>query len=79
VDQKAFDLIKSRFTKAPIVAHYDPNKPCIVETNSSDYVTSGILAQPDDNKILHPVAFISAKMTLAECNFESMTLRVKSC
>jgi len=60
VDQKGFDLIKSRFNEAPILNHYDLNKLCIVDTDTSDFFTSGILSQVDDNQILHSVASIAA-------------------
>jgi len=68
-DEQAFEILKSKFTAAPILAHYNPERPCLVETDASDFVTSGILSQPDDNQIMHPIAFISAKMTPAECNY----------
>src|SRR5260221_7422071 len=62
-------MIESKFSAAPILGHYNPERTCLVETDASDFVTSGILSQPDDNQIMHPIAFISAKMTPAECNY----------
>ena len=46
----------------------------ILETDASDYVVSGILSQrhlnPESGKsTLHPVAYLSEKMTSAECNY----------
>ena len=41
-----------------------------METNSSDYVNAGVLSQPDNNGILHPVAYFSQRMSPAECNYE---------
>ena len=64
-----FEIWKSKFTTTPILAHYNPERYCLVETDASDFDTSGILSQPEDNQILHPVAFKSAKMTPAQCNF----------
>ena len=68
--QAAFDLMKKRITEAPILSHYNPDKACHLETDASDYVSAGILSQPDDDGILHPVAFFSKKMAPAECNYE---------
>jgi hypothetical protein len=41
-----------------------------VETDTSDYVSAGVLSQYDDEGILHPVAFLSKKHSPAECNYE---------
>ena len=38
--------------------------------DSSDFVSGGILSQPDDNGVLHPVAYFSKKHSLEECNYE---------
>jgi len=70
--EQVFDALKKAFISAPILHHFDPELETLVETNASDYVTSGILSQKHykNNKlILYPVAFISDKMTPAECNY----------
>ena len=46
----------------------------ILETDASDYIVSSILSQRHSdpltgNSILHPVAFLSEKMTPTECNY----------
>ena len=56
--------------ETPILIHFDPSKECYVETDSSDYVSAGVLFQEDDNGVLHPVAFFSKQMVPAECNYE---------
>jgi hypothetical protein len=68
--QEAFERLKSDFTSAPILRHFDPDREILVETDASDYVSAGILSQRDDNGILHPVAFFSKKHSPAECNYE---------
>ena len=68
--EKAFSELKQRVCEAPILPHFDPNEQCFVETNSSDYVNAGVLSQPDNNSILHPVAYFSRRMSPAECNYE---------
>jgi hypothetical protein len=41
-----------------------------METDASNYVSTGMLSQYDDNGILHPVTFFSKKHSPAECNYE---------
>ena len=71
-----FDELKARFCSAPVLKHFDPTLETILETHTSDYVVSGILpqrhidpAKPDSRGTLHPVAFLSEKMSPAECNY----------
>ncbi|EFZ03816.2 reverse transcriptase [Metarhizium robertsii ARSEF 23] len=68
--QEAFDTLKNSFTSAPILRHFDPTKEVFVECDASDFVSSGILSQEDDQGVLHPVAFMSRKYDPAECNYE---------
>ncbi len=57
-------------TKAPILAHYKQGVKTIMETDSSDYVSSRVLSQLGDDRLLHPVAFFSKNLNLFECNYE---------
>jgi hypothetical protein len=68
--QAAFELMKKTVTEAPILKHFDRTKTSYVEADASDYVTSGVLSQMDDDSILHPVAFFSKRLCPAECNYE---------
>ena len=65
----AFKGLKQRVCKALILKHFDPSKQCHVETDSSDYVSAGVLSQ-EHNGILHPVAYFSKRMVPAECNYK---------
>jgi hypothetical protein len=53
--------LKQEFTSFPILQHFNPQKPCIVSTDASDFAISGIFQQPNDDGILHP----SGKMDIA--------------
>ena len=68
--KKAFEALKMAFTTAPILQHFDFEKAIVVETDASDFVSAGVLSQPDDNGVLRPVAFFSKKHSPAECNYE---------
>ena len=67
--QRAFDELKKHFTSAPILRHFDPDLPCIVECDASDFVIGAILSQ-EVNGRLHPIAFHSRKMNKHEINYE---------
>jgi len=68
---KAFEALKHAFTTAPILAHFNPDNPIVVETDASDYAIAAIISQisPEDGDI-HPIAFYSRSMQPAELNYE---------
>ena len=70
MQQKAFDTLKEAFTTAPVLQHFDDNRPIVVETDSTNLVSAGVLSQCDDDGYLHPVEFYSKKHSPAECNCE---------
>jgi len=56
--QSAFEQLKTAFTTAPILCHFDPMLPTILEADSSDYALGAVISQHNpDNGVLHPVAF----------------------
>ena len=67
--QKAFDLLKDRFTTAPILAHFDASQEHILETDASDYAVGAVLLQKDTDDSIRPVGFISRTMNSAERNY----------
>jgi len=66
----AFKELKKRFTTAPILAHFDPTKPVIIESDTSDSTLGAVLSQRDDENRLHQLAFHSRKFQPAEINYE---------
>jgi len=68
--EKAFQDLKKRFTTAPILAHSDPEKPVVIETDASDFAIGAVLSQRDEENRLHPIAFHSRKFQPAEINYE---------
>ena len=69
-EEKAFQALKQAFTTAPVLQHFDSEKPITVETDASDYASGGVLLQPDNSNVLRPVAYFSKKHNPAECNYE---------
>ena len=66
---RAFEELKQRFTFAPILRHYDPELPCIIECNASDFAISAGFSQEFEG-LLHPVTFHSRKINKHEINYE---------
>jgi len=69
--QAAFDMLKLAFTRAPVLAHFDPANLIVVEKDASDYAIAAIISQisPTDGD-LHPITFFSRGMKPAELNYE---------
>ena len=68
-----FEALKTCFTTAPILRHFDSSLHTVVETDASDYAIAGVLSQfldPAVKTSKHPVAFDSRKLTLAEFNYK---------
>lgn len=66
-----FELLKKAFTGAPILRHFDPALPIILECDASDFAIAGIISQlePTTND-LRPVAFYARTMIDAELNYD---------
>ena len=62
-------MVKQRLTSFPILAHFDPTLPSIIETDASDYAVGAIHSQIQKNGPVHPVAFLSRKFFPAEMKY----------
>lgn len=70
----AFGELKTRFTTAPVLRHFDPTKRCLMETDASGGAIGGLVSQQnpgeaDGKAHWHPIAFYSRKMIPAERNY----------
>jgi hypothetical protein len=68
--RSAFATSKHLFTVAPILVHFHPEKPTVVETDASDFSLGAVLSQIQETKRLHPVAYHSRKFKPAETNYD---------
>ena len=66
---RTFEELKQCFTSAPTLRHYDPELPCIIECDASDFAIGAVLSQEFEGH-LHPIAFHSRKMNKQEINYE---------
>jgi hypothetical protein len=69
--EAAFQLLKTAFTMAPILHHFDPSLPPVIEMDASDYAITGILSLRTEDGEVHPVAFFSRTLTGAELNYDT--------
>jgi transposase InsO family protein len=67
--QHAFHCLRTAFTTAPILRHFEPELPIRVETDASKFAAAAILSQLHDPGNWHPVAFWSRKLTSAEAGY----------
>jgi transposase InsO family protein len=61
-EQAAFELLQYRLTSADVLAHPNPRRPYFVTTDASDFATSGVLSQEQDDGTMRPIAYFSRKM-----------------
>ena len=68
---KSFLRLKDAFTSEPVLVHWTPNTPIMVETNTSDYAVATILSITCSDNEIHPIAFHSRTLTGAELNYDT--------
>ncbi|EKD01739.1 retrotransposon nucleocapsid protein [Trichosporon asahii var. asahii CBS 8904] len=64
----AWDDLKKKIAGDAVLAHFDPQSQCVVETDASDYAVGAVLSQEWEG-YLRPLAFASRKMSPAELNY----------
>ena len=69
-EDKAFNTLKERICKEPVLRQPDQTKPFEVEVDASNYAIGAVLMQKDEKNILHPVAFFSKTMNEAQRNYD---------
>ena len=67
---KAFRTLKTAFTTAPVLRHFDRSRPAVLEADALNHALGGTVSQYDDDGVLHPCAFHSRKFTPPEQNHE---------
>ena len=68
--QDAFDALKTKFTKSPVLLMPDHTNPFTVESDASKYATGAVLRQKDANGDWHPCGYISHSFTTTERHYE---------
>src|SRR4029450_12075025 len=70
IHQQAFDILKRKFTTAPVLRLPDPTSPFRLECDASKFAYGAVLKQKDSNGMWHPCGFISHSFTPTERNYE---------
>jgi hypothetical protein len=70
--QVAFLKITILFTsgKTPIMRHFDQDRPAMIEMDALDFAIGARFSQKFEDGKVHPVAFLSRKMSNAEFNYD---------
>ena len=68
--EKAFQELKERFTKEPVLAAPDIDKKMRMEVDASDYAPGGVLSMECEDGLWRPVAFLSKSLNEIERNYE---------
>lgn len=69
--QRAFQGLKDAICSEPVLAHPDPEKQYLMETNASGVAIGVILSQRQEDGGLHPIAFRSQGFKPAELNYDT--------
>lgn len=65
-----FNALKSAFTIAPVLRHFDPDLERPVHTDASDFAIAEIIQQPNLEGNWHPISYFSRRLTPPEINYD---------
>jgi RNase H-like domain found in reverse transcriptase len=67
----AFLTLKQAFLSAPVLTHYRPGCPLVIETDASDYALAAILSQVESNRKIYLVTYLSRTFSDTELNYDT--------
>lgn len=67
--ETAFQVLKEKLTSAPVLAYPSFEKPFVLETDASITGIGAVLSQPQEDGLLHPIAYASRSLTTGERNY----------
>ena len=68
---ESFQKLKDSFHSAPVLSHFIPRRPLIIETNASNYALAAILSIQAEDGEIHPIAFHSQTFVGADLNYDT--------
>ena len=68
--QESFEKLKKAFITAPVLTHWIPDTPIMVETDASDYTLAAVLSIRTPDGDYHPVAFHSRTFKDTKTNYD---------
>ena len=67
--EHSFQTLKQKLTSTPVLAYPSFDKSFILETDASIEGIGAVLSQPQEDAMVHPVAYASRSLTAAERNY----------
>ena len=67
--QRAFTEVKQRLTRAPVLAHYDPDVPLVLAADASAYGLGAVISHQWADGTERPIAFASRTLSSSERNY----------
>ena len=68
--EKAFVELKHKFTRAPILCYYYPERKKQIGTDASDICKAGILSQCEPDRRWHPLSHYNKRFLPAKLNYD---------
>lgn len=68
--EEGFNALKRAFASAPVLVHFDPEKPAKLETDALGFAYGAVLSQKGEDGKIHPVSFMSKAMSPAERRYD---------
>lgn len=72
--QRAFDSLKDKLTKPPVLAIFDPTKPCKLYTDASKDGIGATLTQISDDDEEHVIEYFSRRLDIHQQNYSASEL-----
>jgi hypothetical protein len=66
----AFERLKKRVIEAFVLSYFSLELEIFLKSDSSDYVSVGILSQKEDDDLIKSVTYFSKTLFSVECNYE---------
>jgi RNase H-like domain found in reverse transcriptase len=67
----AFLTLKQAFISVPVLTHYKPSCPLVIETDASDYALAAIFSQVESNRKIYLVTYLSRTFSDTELNYDT--------
>ena len=68
--ETAFRWLRECFTQAPLLRHFEPGHPLLMETDASAFAVAAVLSQLKEDGQWYPISFWSRKLIAAETNYK---------
>ena len=67
----AFLSLKQAFTTAPVLTHYKPECPLVIETDASNYALAALLSQVEPDRDIHLITYLSWTFSDTKLNYNT--------